>query len=203
MLALEWPDAAALLAERFWPGPLTLVVPCLPVVPDAVTAGGSTVALRVPAHPVARALLYACAFPLAAPSANRSTQLSPTCAGHVLHGLGDHIDMLLDAGPCSGGLESTVLDVTTRPPRLLRPGLVTPAELEEVVGPIARAGPTVDEGSPARSPGLTARHYAPRTPLELVAGSGCERVQSLTQVGLRVGWVALAQLRGAGRRPAR
>src|SRR5207249_1608348 len=121
--------------------PLTLVVPTSPRIPDLVTGGGPTVALRIPAHPVAQALLRAAGLPLAAPSANRSSALSPTRAEHVLSGLKGRIDLVLDSGPTPGGIESTVLDVTTSPPRLLRPGLVTPAELEAVVGPIARVGP--------------------------------------------------------------
>src|SRR5437763_8542920 len=161
----DWPDAAARLAERFWPGPLTLVLPKRDAVPDVVTAGGPTVAVRVPAHPVAHALLRAAGVPVAAPSANRSSELSPTTAGHVLHGLGGRIDLILDAGPCPGGIESTVLDVTNDPPRLLRPGLVTPAQIEAVIGPIQRFGEPA--GSVLRSPGLLAKHYAPRAPLEL------------------------------------
>src|SRR5579864_4916197 len=115
----DWPAAAERLAERFWPGPLTLVLPRSRQVPDLVTAGGSTVGVRVPAHPVALALLHACGLPLAAPSANRSTRLSPTRAAHVLGDLGDRIDLLLDGGATPGGLESTVLDLTAAPPRLL------------------------------------------------------------------------------------
>ena len=135
-IAAAWPDAAELLARRFWPGPLTLVVPRGDAVPDIATAGGSTVAIRVPVHPVALALLRAVAAPVAAPSANRSSELSPTRAGHVLRGLDGRIDMVLDGGPTTGGIESTVLNVTTSPPRLLRPGLIGPAELEAVIGPI-------------------------------------------------------------------
>lgn len=191
-LAADWPAQAQRLAERFWPGPLTLVLPCRSIVPNIVTAGGPTVALRVPAHPVALALLRACGLPLAAPSANRSTQLSPTRAEHVLSGLADRIDLVLDAGPTPGGLESTVLDVTVEPPRLLRPGLITLAQLIEVVGPVGRSQPVTAE-SPARSPGQMARHYAPRTPMELVAGNGPERAQALVQQGLRIGWATLAR----------
>jgi L-threonylcarbamoyladenylate synthase len=190
-LVADWPSEAQLLAERFWPGPLTLVLPRQPCVPDAVTAGGSTVAVRVPAHPVALALLRACRLPLAAPSANRSTRLSPTQAEHVLDGLADRIDLLLDAGPTSGGIESTVIDLTIRPPRLLRPGLVTVTDLEAVVGRVNRLGPTSEE-HPARSPGLLAKHYAPRTPLELVIGDGRLRVEDLARQGLRIGWVTSA-----------
>src|SRR5262249_3356268 len=135
-LAPAWPEAAGRLVQRFWPGPLTLVVAKSDAVPDIVTAGGPTGALRVPAHPVALALLHEVGLPLAAPSANRSTRLSPTRAEHVLGGLEGRIDMLLDAGPTPGGIESTVLDVTTSPPRVLRPGLVTLGEIEAIVGPI-------------------------------------------------------------------
>ncbi len=135
-LAAAWPERAGQLAERFWPGPLTLVLPKRPVVPDIVTAGGATVGLRVPAHRVALALLKAADVPIAAPSANRSSRVSPTTAAHVLADLEGRIDMILDAGPTSGGLESTVLDLTVEPPRVLRPGLVSVAQLEEVIGPV-------------------------------------------------------------------
>jgi L-threonylcarbamoyladenylate synthase len=185
-LASAWPATAQKLAERFWPGPLTLVVPKAACVPDLVTAGGPTVALRMPAHPVALALLRACRLPLAAPSANRSTELSPTLPQHALAGLGDRIDLLLDAGPTSGGLESTVVDLTTEPPRLLRPGLVTVAELADVIGPLAQAVPP--ESETLRSPGQMRRHYAPRTPLE-VAENSRQRVEELGGQGLRVGWL--------------
>jgi L-threonylcarbamoyladenylate synthase len=187
-LASAWPEVAQKLAERFWPGPLTLVLPKSACVPDLVTAGGPTVAIRIPAHPVALALLRACKLPLAAPSANRSTELSPTRPEHVIAGLGDSIDLLLDAGPTSGGLESTVLDVTTDPPRLLRPGLVTVAELEEVIGPIDRSPHAPREVSVAKSPGQMPRHYAPKTPIEVTAHSQ-ERVEELCAQGLRVGWL--------------
>jgi L-threonylcarbamoyladenylate synthase len=190
-LTTSWPEAAARLAARFWPGPLTLVLPRSARVPDLVTAGGPTVAVRVPAHPVALALLRAAALPVAAPSANRSTGLSPTLAEHVLRGLGGRIDLILDGGPTAGGLESTVLDVTTDPPRLLRPGLVTPAEIEAEIGPILRPGQQRADhaGPPPRSPGLLRRHYAPGTPLECVSEDGGKRVEELLLGGLRVGWV--------------
>jgi L-threonylcarbamoyladenylate synthase len=189
LLAADWPAVAQRLAERFWPGPLTLVVPKSQRVPDLVTAGGPTVALRVPAHPVALALLRATGLPLAAPSANRSSELSPTRAEHVLRGLDGRIPLILDAGPTSGGIESTVLDVTASPPRLLRPGLVTAGQLETVIGPVE--APEMAAGQPPRSPGLLARHYAPRTPLECVEGDGWERVRELRDLGLGVGWLAL------------
>ena len=175
------------MTDRFWPGPLTLVLPKQAHVPDLVTAGGPTIALRMPAHPVALALLRACGLPLAAPSANLSTELSPTLPEHVLRGLANRIDLLLDAGPTPGGLESTVLDVTTTPPRLLRPGLVTTTELEAVIGLLDRS-PCTSTAAPARSPGQMERHYAPRTPLEVTPNSGA-RVAELCEQGRHVGWL--------------
>jgi L-threonylcarbamoyladenylate synthase len=186
-LATEWPAKAQALAEHFWPGPLSLVVPKSDRVVDLVTAGGPTVAVRVPAHPVALALLRATALPLAAPSANRSSGLSPTRAEHVLAGLDGRIPLVLDGGPTPGGIESTVLDVTTSPPRLLRPGPVTPSQLEAIVGPVA--GPEVAPGQPLRAPGLLSRHYAPRTPLEGTQDNGWGRVDQLRSQGVRVGWI--------------
>jgi L-threonylcarbamoyladenylate synthase len=156
------------------------------------------VAVRVPAHPVALALLRAVGVPVAAPSANRSGLLSPTQAEHVLLGLDGRIDLLLDGGPTSGGVESTVLDVTTDPPRLLRPGLISQADLEAVIGPVAdlrhSATPTTE---PLRSPGLLTRHYAPRTPLECVEGDAADRVKSHQRAGLSVAWLT-AQPPAAG-----
>jgi L-threonylcarbamoyladenylate synthase len=190
-LAAAWTDIAARLAERFWPGPLTLVVPRSEVVPDVVTAGGPTVALRVPAHGVAHALLQAANLPIAAPSANLSSNLSPTRAEHVLRDLDGRIDLVLDGGPTPGGLESTVLDVTALPPRLLRPGLVLPAELAEVIGPIhIGTGPEQDSSESLLSPGMLRRHYAPRAPLECVTAGGRRRVEQLCAAGMRVGWLA-------------
>jgi L-threonylcarbamoyladenylate synthase len=189
----DWPASTARLAERFWPGPLTLVLRKGEAVPDAVTAGGATVAVRVPAHPVAQALLRAAGVPIAAPSANRSTELSPTRAEHVLRGLDGRIEVLLDGGPTAGGIESTVLDMTAMPPRLLRPGLIGAAELEAVLGPVCREMPgRNDPAQPLPSPGLLPRHYAPRTPLECVEGGGQERVDALIRAGLRIGWVTFA-----------
>ena len=174
------------VVEKFWPGPLTLVVRKACQVPDVATAGGPTVALRMPAHPVALALLKTADMPLAAPSANRSARLSPTLAQHVLRDLDGRIAMILDGGATAGGLESTVLDLTSPTPRLLRPGLVSPAEIESVVGPISRAAGS--DGGPARSPGMQEKHYAPRTPLECVH-DGAGRVKELVGQGLKVAWV--------------
>jgi L-threonylcarbamoyladenylate synthase len=187
-VATAWPAIAAKLAERFWPGPLTLVLPKHANVPDIVTAGGPTVAVRVPVHPIAHALLEAVQLPIAAPSANRSSEISPTTAEHVRKALDGRIDMILDGGPCPGGLESTVLDVTTDPPRLLRPGLVTPEQIESVIGPIQRAA-RVDATRPLASPGLLDRHYAPQARLELADDDGRARVIELARSDESIGWL--------------
>jgi L-threonylcarbamoyladenylate synthase len=195
----SWPERAARLAERFWPGPLTLVLPRRPELPDAVTAGGPTVAVRVPAHPVARAVIRSAGVPVAAPSANRSGYISPTRAEHVLRGLDGRIDLVLDAGSVPGGIESTVLDLTSDPPRLLRPGLVSVAEIESVIGPVVHPpSPAEPTAAALPSPGMLSRHYAPRTPLELASDDGAARVEELRGVGLRVGWLTQAAREIAG-----
>jgi L-threonylcarbamoyladenylate synthase len=161
-----WPDDARKLAAKFWPGPLTLVLPRHEGIPDAVTAGGPTVAVRCPAHPGARAILAAAGVPVAAPSANRSGELSPTTADHVLKGMGGRVRWVFDGGPCPGGVESTVLALSGFRPRLLRPGPVTVAEIEAVVGPIDATAPKLTADAPMPGPGMLPKHYAPRTPLE-------------------------------------
>lgn len=165
----EWPPLAQRLAIAFWPGPLTLVLPRRTAVPDAVTAGLPKVAVRVPAHPVALALLRAARLPVAAPSANRSTQLSPTTAQHVAKSLGDAVELIIDGGPTSVGIESTVLDLSGERPTILRPGVLGPAELEPVVGPVALVS-GVKQGAPMPSPGMMDRHYAPKARVRLYAG---------------------------------
>ncbi|MFB3777936.1 MAG: L-threonylcarbamoyladenylate synthase [Bryobacteraceae bacterium] len=165
-LAEAWPEAAGKLADRFWPGPLTLVLPKKPVVPDVVTAGLATVGIRMPAHPVALALIRAAGVPIAAPSANRFTGLSPTTAAHVRDGLAGQADFILDGGPSKVGIESTVLSLATCPPQLLRPGMVSRPEIESLIGPVALAG-RVENGAHL-SPGMHAKHYSPRTPLVVV-----------------------------------
>jgi L-threonylcarbamoyladenylate synthase len=159
-LVLEWPERAEALAQKFWPGPLTLILPKKPCVPDIVTAGLPSVGLRIPAHPMALAVLKACGLPLAAPSANRFTELSPTTARHVRDGLGSAVDLVLDGGPCTVGIESTVLSLAGPTPRILRSGIVTQPEIEAVIGP-------VETGAGAESPGQHPKHYSPRTPLIL------------------------------------
>lgn len=168
-VARDIPAAVHDLAEAFWPGPLTLVLRKQSIVPDCVTAGLGTVAVRVPAHKVALALLRECRAPIAAPSANRFGGVSPTTAKHVVDDLGSRIDLILDAGPTPIGVESTVLDVCSTPPRILRPGGVTRESLEELLGRVEVNGG--DEAAraevPQLSPGLLARHYAPRAELIL------------------------------------
>ena len=171
-LVAELPPAAPILAQRFWPGPLTLVMRRSPAVPDAVSAGLDTVGIRVPAHPVARALLEAAGVPIAAPSANLFSRPSPTTAAHVLEDLRDRIDMVIDAGSTEVGLESTVLDLSGASPTILRPGAVTLDQIRSVVPTAVLRNP----GSPAaiepqRSPGLLSKHYAPRAPLTLYRGA--------------------------------
>ena len=168
-LVSSWPEKATILAERFWPGPMTLVLPKRDVIPDAVTAGLGAVGIRVPAHPVALALLKAAKVPIAAPSANRFTELSPTSAEHVMKTLSDKVDVVLDGGPTAVGIESTVLDLSGETPRLLRPGMVSQAELEAAIGAISGA-PAVAPGAPRLSPGMTERHYAPRARVVLTDG---------------------------------
>jgi len=138
-LAAEWPELAEKLAAAFWPGPLTLVVRKRADIPSIVTAGLDTVGLRMPAHPVAIELLREAGLPIAAPSANRFTELSPVTAEHVRASLGDRVDLVLDGGPCSVGIESTVLSVVDHVPVLLRPGIVSAADIEALIGPVQRA----------------------------------------------------------------
>lgn len=170
-LAAWWPDRAEHLAQRFWPGPLTLVVPRTALVPDLVTAGLPGVALRMPAHPLALALLREADVPVAAPSANPFGQLSPTCAADVADTLGGDIDYILDGGRCAVGVESSVLLLDGERTLLLRPGGVPLEALEAAIGSIEVLAPGTTSASdaPALAPGLMTQHYAPRKPLALVA----------------------------------
>ena len=164
-LASNIPDEARLLAEHFWPGPLTLVLKKMDVVPDLATSGLPHVALRVPAHPVAQAVLRAFDHPLAAPSANRFGRISPTDADAVRAELGGAVPLILDGGPCEVGLESTVLDLSGELPTLLRAGGVPREVLEKLIGPLQQAG--LVDNNPA-APGQLKYHYAPRKPLRIV-----------------------------------
>ncbi|MFL5383525.1 MAG: L-threonylcarbamoyladenylate synthase [Longimicrobiaceae bacterium] len=173
-LSSAWPAAADRLAERFWPGPLTLVVPKAASIPDAVSAGLATVGVRVPAHPVAHALLEAAGIPLAAPSANRSSHVSPTTAEHVRRSLDGRIDLILDAGPTPVGIESTVLSLAGPVPTVLRPGSISIDALREVLGDV-RAGGGEAGGEAARpSPGMLERHYAPSAEVRLFGSEARE-----------------------------
>jgi L-threonylcarbamoyladenylate synthase len=159
----DWPPLAERLARAFWPGPLTLVLPRAAEIPDAVTAGGPTVGVRWPSHPLMQAVIRACNFPLAAPSANLSTRLSPTNAEHVRKQLGNRIPLIVDGGQSQVGIESTVLDISVDPPRLLRPGMIHEGALLAVTGRLARGrGPGARV---LRSPGLLRKHYSPKARL--------------------------------------
>ena len=162
--ASEWSDAAQTLAAVWWPGPLTLVLPKHPAIVDEATAGRATVGLRVPDHPLALDLLRAFGGPVAAPSANKSNHVSPTTAQHVREELGDAVDLILDGGPCSVGIESTVLDLSGERPTILRPGGVSRKQIEYILGPVEVFTGAVAAGQSAASPGQQDRHYAPRTP---------------------------------------
>lgn len=197
-LAAEWPRTAADLAERFWPGPLTLVVRKAGHVPDRLTAGLGTVAIRVPSHPVARALLAEVGFPIAAPSANRFAELSPTTSAHVQKGLADRIDLLLDAGPAAYGIESTVVDVSGAGAALLRPGSIGEDALAEVLGaPLGRPGEHAAE-TPRPGPGMTARHYSPRAKLLVAPTSELGGLVPDANEGRKVGALLLGEERPAG-----
>ncbi len=166
-LTSAWPREADALASAFWPGPLTLVLPRNDAVPDSVTAGLPSVALRVPAHPVAHALLRLAGIPVAAPSANRSTEVSPTTAQHVVRSLGERVDVIVDGGPCPVGIESTVLSLAGPVPTLLRPGTISVDDLRPVIGGVALPSAAPDATAARPSPGMLDRHYAPRAQLRL------------------------------------
>ncbi len=182
-LVRSFPPLAEQAAAAWWPGPLTLVLPRARArVPDATTAGQDTVAIRVPAHPVALALLRACGRPLAAPSANRSGRPSPTRAEHVLADLGGRVELILDGGPTLHGLESSVLDLSGARPLLLRRGAVTLEQLRAVLGEVDTLDGD-DAAAQARSPGLRHRHYAPRARVELVGEGEGEGAASRALAG--------------------
>jgi L-threonylcarbamoyladenylate synthase len=184
--AAEVPPAAERLAEAFWPGPLTLVLPKAPAVPRAVTGGQDTVALRAPAHPVARALLAAFGRGIAAPSANRYGRISPTRAADVYEELGERVALVLDGGDCEVGLESTIVACLGGRVTLLRPGSVSRSQLEDIVGRVQDAG-----ADAPRAPGRERSHYAPGTPLALVeAGELRRAVEAARARGQRVAVLA-------------
>lgn len=160
----QWPDAAEKFSKAFWPGPLTLVLPRAGKIPGLVTAGGTTVGVRWPGHPFMQAVIRECGFPLAAPSANLSNQISPTNAEHVHSQLAGKIPLIVDGGQSQVGIESTVLDLTVSPPRVLRPGMIHAESLAAVTGNLQP--PTAShQPSTLRSPGLLAKHYSPKARL--------------------------------------
>ncbi|MFM7056372.1 MAG: L-threonylcarbamoyladenylate synthase [Planctomycetota bacterium] len=168
-LVLEFPPLARQLADAFWPGPLTLVLPRRSCIPDLVTSGLPGVGVRVPAHPLTLQLLQLVRRPLAAPSANPFGGISPTTPRHVLDGLAGRVDYILDGGPCTVGVESTVVSLMQHPPQLLRPGGIPLEELERIAGPIERPPQQLTDPQAAQpAPGMLARHYAPGTPLRLL-----------------------------------
>jgi len=181
------------LGARFWPGPLTLVLPRRPDLPEIVTAGLDTVGVRVPAHPAARALIRAAGTPVAAPSANPFGYVSPTTAEHVVELLGQAVDLILDGGPCGVGLESTIVSLAAPEPTLLRPGGVSREELEDALG-----APLVRAPAPAErplAPGQLERHYATRTPLRILPGPAAPLPAGAGRVGL-LAWSAAPRGRG-------
>lgn len=194
------PPTAYELTRRFWPGPLTLILPRRGIVPDVVTAGMDTVGMRCPDHPVTRAILELADVPVAAPSANTSGKPSPTTAAHVLADMDGKIDAVVDGGPCSVGVESTIVDLTVTPPQLLRPGGVTLEELEAVLGTV-----TVDKAvtqllnaeEKPRAPGMKYRHYAPQAPVTVVRGAP-ERTAAYiqTQLGPTSGVICFDEFAG-------
>ena len=173
-LVLDVPEGARRLMEAYWPGPMTLLLPRRPCVPDVVTAGLPTVGIRLPSHPVARALIAQSGCPIAAPSANRSGRPSPTRAQHVLEDMEGRIPFILDGGPCEVGLESSVIDATGEVPVVLRPGGITPEMVARVVGGVRvdeHVMSPLKEGEVVRSPGMKYRHYAPRAQMEIFQGA--------------------------------
>lgn len=180
----DWPEAARTLASALWPGPLTIVVAKHASIPDIVTAGLPSVALRVPDHPVALELIRQCGRPVAAPSANPFGYVSPTRAEHVAAQLGERIPLILDGGPCRVGLESTIVACTGERPTLLRPGAVSLEAIEALIGPVVSSAP----GAAIQAPGQIASHYAPRVALTLIAapsavGAGQRRDSALLSMG--------------------
>jgi L-threonylcarbamoyladenylate synthase len=180
-LVIDVPSAARELAVRFWPGPLTMVLRRSSRVPDEVTAGLATVAIRVPSHPIARALIEHAGLPVAAPSANLFSRPSPTRASHVLADLNGRIDIILDGGPTDVGLESTVIDLSVNPPTVLRPGAVDIEALRAVVPTVTSRHSASRDTIAMRSPGLLRKHYSPRTPVLLYEGDREVALRSMKQ----------------------
>lgn len=181
-LVTRWPDEATTIAESLWPGPVTIVLPKAPRVPDIVSAGLPNVGIRIPAHPVALALIRAAGTSIAAPSANRFSEVSPTEAQHVVASLGSRVGLVLSGGSCDVGIESTVIDLTGDVPVVLRPGMITRDRLESLLGrEVDYRSATVSgqgaEAAPQSSPGTAARHYAPRAEVWLFESEEAESLR--------------------------
>lgn len=193
-IAAEVSEKALRAMEAFWPGPFTAILPVLPgVVADNVTAGLSTVGFRMPSHPVARGLLKQSGMPIAAPSANRSGKPSPTAASHVFEDMDGRIPLIVDGGPATAGLESTIVDFSVEPPALLRPGSITEEMLIDVLGEVQGAGRFSEQQAP-KAPGMKYTHYAPDAPVFLAfleEADTAERIVKLQQQGKRVALVAV------------
>lgn len=196
-LVSNWNKNAQKLAESFWPGPLTMVLDKTNLVPACVTAGAPSVAIRIPRLFVTRRLIEISGLPLAAPSANISGSISPTTANHVAKDLGDRIEMILDAGPATGGIESTVLDVRSSPPVLLRPGLITIKMIEKIIGPVKQNSEPHLHGKAFPSPGMLARHYAPKTPVICLENPAIEMIENFKKDGLKAKLLDFRKTEGA------
>lgn len=196
---MEIPTAASMLMAAFWPGPLTMIFKKNEVIPDLITGGLDTVAIRVPAHPVARGIIKASGLPIAAPSANLSGKPSPTVAKHVIEDLQGRVDMIVDGGDAEIGLESTVLDLTQPVPMILRPGGITKAMLEEVIGEVTFDAHLMNARTDEvpKSPGMKYRHYAPEGQLKIYRGKGAlvidhinSEIKAVMDKGLKAGVIA-------------
>jgi L-threonylcarbamoyladenylate synthase len=200
-----WPAAAAKLARAFWPGPLTLVLPRAKEIPGIVAAGGPTVGVRWPGHPFIQAVIRECGFPLAAPSANLSSRVSPTNAGHVREQLGGKISLIVDGGRSQVGIESTVLDLTVSPPRVLRPGMIHAESLAAVVENIQHSTFNIQHPKP-KSPGLLKKHYAPKAKLVILGwrddGELRSQLSTLNSSAFAESFGATAPKRSEGGQPS-
>lgn len=191
------PESTKKLADRFWPGPMTMILPKAGCIPDEVSAGLDTVGIRMPSHPVARALIRAAGVPLAAPSANLSGRPSTTTSGHVLEDLGGRIPAVLEGGPCAVGVESTVISLAGDKPRLLRPGGVSLEQLREVLGEVEvdRAlRESIGDDVQVSAPGMKYRHYAPKAPVTVVCGDPERTAAYITRhAGLDAGIICFSE----------
>ena len=191
------PESAYALAERFWPGPLTMILPRREMVPDATTAGLDTVGVRCPNHPVTLAIIREADVPVAAPSGNTSGRPSPTCAAHMIEDMDGKIDAIVDGGRCGVGVESTIIDLTCTPPRLLRPGGLPLEALEEVLGEVAVDAALLrplGEGEKPKAPGMKYRHYAPKAPVTVVVGEPAAAADYIAaRLGERTGVICFSE----------